>query len=132
MKVLDFNNKEHILKLTGKTVLNDDIRPKSQYHLAARELLKKVFPFATIYEEVYLPVGLYADFLIPSKRICIEVNGSQHTEFSPHFHKTKANFAKAKVRDSKKAEFCQINNIKLVSLDYKDDLETWTKQLKGL
>lgn len=132
MKVIDFDGKEHILKLQGKQVLNDDIRPKSSYHLEARKLLKRLYPFSPIYEEVYLPCGLYVDFLIPAKRLAFEVDGKQHSEFVPHFHGSKAGFLKSQKRDSMKIEFCQLNNIKLSSLSYQDSIEEWEKQLRAV
>lgn len=131
MKVIDFDGREHNLKLAGKNPLNNDIRPKSALHLKVRQLLKKAYTFSPLYEEVHLPIGLYLDFFIPSKRLAVECDGNQHDEFTPFFHRTPAGFANAKARDARKDEFCQINNIRLVRLKPFESDEEWLRQIFG-
>lgn len=127
---VDLDGKKHKISLTKYTKQHQN---KSGPHLAARELIHDIFPFDKILEEVALPIGrkqtLYADFLIISRHIMIEVHGQQHFDHIYHFHKTKADFWKAKARDASKVEWCRINNIKLIILSY-DNEDNWEKLIR--
>lgn len=134
MKVIGLDGKEHIWSLKSSE-LGDGNR--SKLHLRARELVKEVFPFDKIYEDVTLPGSktfrrkslLYADIFIPARKIIIEVNGEQHTNHIPFFHKTKHEFLKAVFRDKDKVEWCDRNNIALVVFNYDEDNDTWRQIL---
>ena len=108
---------------------------RSKLHLKVKETIRELFPFETICEEVTLPgVGktkLYADFYLPGKRMMIEADGRQHTEFVPHFHKNKAEFLKAVKRDKDKKKWCELNDIKLINLDYNESIDLWKEKLNG-
>ena len=74
------------------------------------------------FEEVSLPgCGLYLDIFMPSISLAIEVHGRQHYEFVPFFHKTKMDFLLARKRDRDKIEWCELNDIVLVSLPYNEE-----------
>jgi hypothetical protein len=107
---------------------------KSGLHLRARELIHNIFPFDPTGEEVPIQVTrsqtLYADFFIPSRKLMIECHGQQHYEHTAFFHKTKKEFNLAKARDNNKAEWCRINNIRLVVLPY-DDEDNWENLIRG-
>ena len=63
--------------------------------------------------------GLYRyDFYIPSRNICLEINGAQHYEFSKVFYKKRSDFLKAKERDRKKISYCLAHNIQLYCIPY--------------
>jgi hypothetical protein len=127
MKVVGLNGREYILKVSKKRG-----RKVSELHKTARKLIEKMF-LETFYEEVSL-VGsrttrnapLYADFLSIKLRIIIEVHGEQHYNHIPHFHKTKREFVKAKLRDQTKIEWAEMNSFTLVELPYdkEDEWET--------
>ncbi len=118
MKVTGFDNREHVLSLKFKQ------GNCSSGHLEARTLLKKIFPNDSIYEEVTLKgskkaaseANLAADFFIPAHKIIVEVHGKQHYEYVAHFHESKSNFLESKKRDSRKKEWCYINNIIYIEL----------------
>jgi hypothetical protein len=83
--------------------------------------LKQAFPNTRINSEYYVNyVGqkLFFDFHLPSLSIVVEVQGVQHTEFSPHFHGTAENFKAAQKRDRLKAEWCDINDMVLVCVHH--------------
>ena len=63
---------------------------------------------------------LEIDFLIPSLKVAIEVQGEQHYKFTKLFHKTAAGLRSQKYRDSLKSEWCDQNNYKLIELGYKE------------
>ena len=126
MKAKGINGKEYVWNLTSYDVFNDDSRKRSKYHIRARKLLKEIFNSYRILEEVKLPGStslhrksvLYLDFYIPTISLAIEVHGQQHYEYSPFFHKNKADFLKSKTRDEDKIEWCDLNGIQLITLKY--------------
>lgn len=140
MKVRGINGKEYVWNLTGYDVFNDDKRKRSKYHLRARNLLKELFHSYRILEEVKLPGStalnrksvLYLDFYIPSIMLGVEVHGQQHYEFCPFFHKSKADFLKAKARDEDKIAWCELNNIRLVTFKYTESDDEWRQRIKSI
>lgn len=135
MKVVGLNGKEYNLDLKKYSTPRDKC---SYAHKLARGLLQEMFSGYSIYEEVKLPGSrdpskksvLYLDFLIPTCKIGIEVHGKQHFQFTPFFHKTKIGFLQAKARDRAKAEWCEVNNLILVELQWDDTIEYWRKQIE--
>jgi hypothetical protein len=86
-------------------------------------LLKEVFPFVRIDEEVsikYKNQQLYVDFYIPIYSIAIEVNGGQHYKFVKFYHQDADGYKNQVKRDKLKAEWADINSINLVSISYKN------------
>lgn len=140
MKVIGVNGKQYVWNLTGYDVFNDDSRKRSKYHLRARNLLKEIYNSYRILEEVKLPGStelhrksvLYLDFYIPTINLGIEVHGQQHYEYSPFFHKSKADFLKSKARDEDKIEWCKLNNIKLITLKYSETEDEWRQRIKSI
>lgn len=105
----------------------------SSYHLKARELLAEEFPMITVMEEVALPGSgnLSADFYVPMKRLLVEVQGQQHTEYNHHMHQgQKTNFYKSVKRDERKRQWCELNNITYVELSYGEDLDGWRGKIR--
>jgi len=137
MKVLGLNGREYNLNLTKYIVKKDDTTVKSSYHIMARDLLTEMFKGYTILEEVKLPgsrcpskkSALFLDFLIPNLSLGIEVHGRQHYEFVPFFHKTKAGYLTSVKRDFIKEDWCKLNNINLIVLNYAESLEDWRNQI---
>lgn len=128
MKVIGIDNKEYSLNLTK--YVGKQRNKCSEYHKNAREILKTKFPFDQILEEVLLPsTQLYADFFIPKRQLIVEVQGEQHSNFVPYYHKDKQAFGKAKRRDKVKLEWCEINNITLVEFSYDETPDVWIKKL---
>jgi very-short-patch-repair endonuclease len=113
----------------------------SNLHTQAREVIKDIFPNHVILEEVRLPGSkehgvarakeLYADFLIPSLRIIVEVHGQQHYEFCKHYHRTKLDFLLAQKRDRTKRYWCEINDIIYIELPYNESAEQWADRIKS-
>lgn len=58
------------------------------------------------------------DVWVPKYNALFEIQGEQHYKFTPHFHKTKNDFAAAKIRDQKKIQFCLANNINLYIIPF--------------
>lgn len=72
------------------------------------EVLRKEFPGFVIKPQVTLHVGpkkaLYVDALIPGLKLAFEIDGRQHDEFVPFFHKTQKKFRGAMLNDKAKLE----------------------------
>ncbi len=104
---------------------------RSDLHLQGRALLREMYPYDLIFEEVLIPgEDLTFDFVVPLRRLVVECDGIQHTQYIPYFHKNLSGFSKSKLRDAQKVEFCNINNLTLVALSYRDTYEQWKQQLK--
>lgn len=94
------------------------------------DVLKKIFPFDIILEEVFLPgCGLFADFYIHSRRLMIEVDGRQHHAHTSFFYKTKLDFFLAKKRDRLKEEWCSLNQIKIIRLYDDESAVEWERKI---
>lgn len=130
MKVKDLAGREHNLD-TRQTLygLKTEFACKSKIQYACGQLIKARFPLDIILEEVPLPgMRLYLDFLLPSKRIAFEIDGGQHGEYNAFFHKSQANFQEAIQRDSRKEQWCQLNEIELYRTSSIEDM----KRILGL
>lgn len=126
MKVTGLDGKTYSWKLNSKPRST-----ASKPHKRCRALLKSLYPLDLILEEVSLPGSgkLYLDFYLPLRRISIEVQGQQHENFIPFFHPNKLEFFKAKKRDKNKAEWCELNTIKLISLSDEESDDEWRRRL---
>ena len=137
MKVTGINGKEYVWNLNPYYIKKDNKRPRSKFHLRARELLSEIFHSYKILEEVKLPGStalhrkgvLYLDFYIPQIKRAFEVHGQQHYEYTPFFHKSKADFILAKAKDEDKIEWCRLNSIRITELKYSDNKDIWREQI---
>ena len=133
MKCTGLNGRDYYLDL--KKYIPNGRGNRSRYHLQARELLRDMFKGYNILEEVKLPgssekrSALFLDFFIQNHSLALEVHGSQHFEYTPYFHKTKAGFLQAKKRDLDKAAWCNKNEIHLLVLRF-DETALWREQIE--
>lgn len=130
MKVVGLDGKEYKWNL-GQF---NRQRPKvSAGHARARQVLKELYPAHIVLEELTLPgcgrSPLYADFFINGPKLMVEVHGKQHFEFNSFHFKTKAEFVEAQSRDRRKAEWCELNGIRLVVLKDEDSDDEWRDQI---
>jgi len=130
--VQDFYGNEYKWCLTGHMPAEDAVTNRSSYHLKARNILRQLFGSQRLLEEVQLPgsQGLTLDFFLPSHMLGIEVQGEQHYEYNPYFHKTKWGFFRAQTADRRKRDWCELNEISLVEFPYYEDDEKWLNRLK--
>jgi hypothetical protein len=106
-------------------------RSCSKLHEAARLLIKSIYNFDIVLEEVRIPgsrPAIFMDFIIPKRRVCVEVQGQQHYEYSGFFHDTKMDFYAGKRRDQKKVDWAELNNFRLIELPYNEDIDEWRKR----
>ena len=96
-------------------------RSKVQY--ATGQLLLERFPLDPILEDVTIPESrLSLDFFLPQRKLAVEVQGSQHSELNPFFHKKRTDFHRQIGRDEDKRFFCDLNDIVLVTISNPDEL----------
>lgn len=121
VRTLDEQEKEWTIP---ERITKGNRRKTSKYHAQAKQLLREMYPTVRFYEEVPVPINsekeLYLDFYIPSLEMAIEVHGEQHYYHCVRFHKTKLEFLRAQYNDKLKAEWCELNNIKLIILPYSE------------
>jgi hypothetical protein len=131
----------HVEGLDGKTwkwnpsrsQASVDEKNRSSLHKKARLILKEVYPYDRILEEVTLPgtktgsrkTLLYADLYVPNRDLIVEVHGEQHFKFNSFFHKDKMAFFKAQARDKDKRAWCKLNHMNLIELNYDESEEEW-------
>src|SRR5687767_13061684 len=119
MKVKDLKGREHTLTLVGYRPLANSTRPRSEFHVQARSLIKEEFPTDPILEELPVPgERLFCDFFLPRPRLVIEVHGQQHYKYNSMFHSSLKDFLAGRQNDLRKAEWCKINDLTLVILPY--------------
>lgn len=138
MKIIGLDGKEYNWNPSSSQA---KASKKSSLHVKARILLKEVFPYDRILEEVTL-VGtsggihrarrgvLRADFFIPNRNLIIEVHGEQHFKFNGFFFKDKLSFYRAKARDKDKKEWCRINEIKIIEFNYDEEVDEWRTKIE--
>ena len=105
---------------------------KSSLHVRAYNILRALFKFDTICQEVpAYGTRSFIDLYLPNKRLAIECQGQQHYEQNNFFHKSKTDFIHGQVKDKVKKSWCEANDITLVCLDYRETDEQWTRAVLG-
>jgi|SRR6185436_6321703 len=119
MKFKTLNNREIRLEiLPSRFPMRSRSQSKSigQYNLG--RMLKSIYGMQTlILEEFGIPEErLFVDFYLPHHNLAFEFQGTQHDEFNKFFHGDKSGFEKSKVRDERKRQWCDINDIVLIEV----------------
>lgn len=128
MKVLGLDNKYHVLD-TRTCLYGQRNREacKSDLQYLCGLLVKERYPYDVILEECPLPGTkpcLYMDFLVPARKLAIEIHGRQHDDFVAFFHGNKKGFEKAKTNDVSKQRWCYLNDIDLHCVRSEQELRT--------
>lgn len=115
-KFIGLDNKEIKINLNPSLhPMRNALACKSKIQYACGQLLKESFPSSNILEELPIPKhGLILDFFLPDENLAFEINGRQHDEYTPFFHKNRKVFGEAQQRDNDKQLWCDKNNITLV------------------
>lgn len=95
----------------------------SKFQFKVKQFLRQYWSGCVMYEE--LPVAgtrMTIDLFNATRRIAVECDGKQHTEYNPHFHRGSASAYSEQVsRDNSKDEYCRRNGITMVRV-FEDDL----------
>lgn len=129
MKVIGLDHKEY--PWNPKSGRNP-IKQPSSYHTLARKVIRSIYKSEPLLEEVSLPgtkPTLYADLLLPHRKVLIEVHGEQHYEHIPHFHPQKRDFLLGQKRDIKKLRWCELNNFTYIELPYWENEIEWRQRI---
>lgn len=131
MKVKDLKGREHPFNVGKYVVSPNELRPRSSFHLRARAVIKTEYPTDVILEEVPVPgEHLYLDFFLPLRHLVIEVHGQQHYVYNSMFHASKKDFLAGKLNDSRKKQWCDINNFSLLVLPYNERDDEWLERIR--
>ena len=104
--------------MVRKYLIKWNKKSRSQIQFKVKQFLKPYWENQIVYEE--FPVygsKMKVDILNATKKIAIEVQGKQHTEFNKFFHKTRGNYLESIKRDHQKREWLKLNNFKLVEIE---------------
>ena len=131
MKFLDTKGREWKIDIRPSKWKRKEVgEGKGKFQSEVGEILAAKFPADPILEEFPCKgEGLLLDFFLPRRLIAVEVQGTQHSSFNPFFHKDKAAFVASKMRDSRKAKWCEMNNIELLKIEWGEKRENILKLL---
>jgi len=107
-----------------KYLIDWDAKSKSKIQKSTKDFLKEYWEKYIVFEE--FPVAgtkMSLDFYNATKKIAIEVQGAQHTKYTPFFHgDNKYNYLSQLRRDQDKLKFCEVNSILLIEIYKKEEL----------
>lgn len=123
MQFITLTNKKRKPKNLQKYLINWGTDSRSKFQTQVKKFLKNYWLHNVVFEEFPIVcTRLSLDFYNANKKIAIEVQGRQHTNYIKFFHQTRANFLSQLKRDEKKEKFCELNGITLVTIYEKDDI----------
>ena len=123
-------NPENITDSDNNIYYTYENKGKRESHV--RHILQNIFqkPFASTrpswLKNPHTKRKLEIDCYNAELRICVEVDGEQHSRFLPHFHKTYDNFLKQQERDLMKSKMILDRGLRLIRVPYSipsNDLE---------
>jgi hypothetical protein len=131
MKFYDTRGRQHRIDVRPSKWPRKEIGSgRGKFQSQVGEILQDLFAGYYVLEEFpCLGDGLYLDFFIPAKGLAVEVQGAQHHKFNPFFHKDKAAFVRQVENDKRKAQWCEINEIRLVKINWGESEENIKKAL---
>lgn len=92
---------------------------RSKIQFKIKQFLKQYWKYQILFEE--FPVfgsRMKVDFLNATKKIAVEVNGTQHKEFNKFFHNnSRANYLNSIKRDWAKTEWLERNGYTLIEIE---------------
>ena len=127
MRLIGINGKL-INKNVSKYKINWHEPSASNLQYQVKQFLCPYWKHQIVYEEfpVY-QTRMRVDILNATKRIAVEVNGTQHSQYSKFFHGNRANYLRSIKRDFKKLEWLELNKFKLIEIEA-DEVEQLTKE----
>lgn len=108
-----------------KYLINWDKKEASKFQTDVKNFLYPYLKFHIVYSEFPIPRTMVngrmrIDIFDATTLIAYEIMGIQHGQYTPFFHGNPAHYLAQIKRDVKKAEFCEINNIKLIEINPED------------
>jgi hypothetical protein len=133
MEFLSLNNKKRRCKNIRKYLIDWEKSSRSNFQFEVKKFLEKFWTGNVVFEEFPI-VGtrLTLDFYNANKKIAIEVQGRQHTKYIEFFHQNKINFLNQLKRDQQKERFCELNDIKLLTIFPNDEITIGLFESQGV
>ena len=123
MVFISVKGRKQKIKNSTRYLIKWDEKSRSIFQYNVKQFLKRYWATDVVFEE--LPVvgsRLTLDIYNASKKIAIEVDGDQHYSYNKFFHGNRSNFLSQIKRDDMKDSFCDINDITLIRILYKDKI----------
>lgn len=118
MRLLNINGKLQNRKVS-KYLIKWNEKSRSKIQFKVKQFLKPLWKNQIVYEE--FPVygtRMHVDILNATKRIAIEVNGPQHSNFNKFFHGgSRLKYLESIKRDVAKANWLESNNFTLIEIE---------------
>jgi hypothetical protein len=120
LKFIDTRGREHKVDIRPSRWKKKEVGSgRGLFQSKVGDILEDKYPADIILEEFPCSgEGLFLDFFLPRSKIAVEVQGPQHKKFVAFFHNTKADFQKQVQRDKRKESWCEINEIRLIKIDW--------------
>lgn len=124
MKFKTLNGSLRSVKNPHKYVINWDGESRSKLQKSVKNFLQKYWKNKVVFEE--FPIAgtrLSIDIFNATDSVAIEVQGQQHTKYTPFFHgKNKYNYISQLKRDHDKVNFFSLNKITFCEVYFNDEL----------
>jgi len=128
MRLLNVNGKL-VNKNVRRHLINWEAKSRSKLQYKFKIFFHTYWKNHIVYEEfpVYGSM-LKVDFLNATKKIAVEIQGSQHESFNKFFHdNSRLKYLESIKRDVKKEKWIEANGFKFIEL-YEDDLKNLSPQ----
>ncbi len=117
MTFLDLKGRKKTLKNARKYLISWNKGTRSKFQDNVKAFLYPFWKNDLCAEEMPLVGSLMKfDLVNISKRVVCEVMGGQHTQFNPHFHKTRSKYLGQVKRDLQKHDWCELNNYQMIEI----------------
>ena len=134
MKFTTLFGAQRSIKKPNKYLIKWEGKSRSKIQFKVKSFLREFWESKIVFEEFPMAgTKLSFDIFNASERIIVEVQGQQHTKYTPFFHGShKMNYIDQLRRDKEKLDFCKINNIKLVEVYYADIINNQLFKKQGV
>lgn len=120
---------------TQRYLIDWDGKSLSQFQRGVKQFLRRYWdkPGMVVYEEFRVAgTRMHLDFYNGTKRIAVECDGRQHTQYNAHYHKRSFSVYQMQLeRDDSKEKWCEMNGITLIRIheDEANDLSAeWLRK----
>jgi len=133
MQFTTLTNKKRKCRNLQKYLIDWSGDSRSKFQSEVKKFLKRYWLHNIVFEEFPI-VGtrLSLDFYNANKKIAVEVQGRQHVKYVEFFHQNRSNFLSQLKRDQNKERFCEINEIKLITIYEKDTIDIHLFESQGV
>lgn len=126
-------NRPRKYKNVKKYLINWGSKSRSKLQTRVKKFIQKHWEQDVVFEEFpVIGTRLTLDFYNANKKIAIEVQGDQHVKFVKFFHQNRFNYIDQLKRDEEKERFCDINEIKLITIYQNDIIDDYLFESQGV